>query len=88
MTKQIALADDDGSFPAVDARRPGPGFWDRLLFPGEPGFADDEPVQGITVHHLRRSTPLLGFDVPWWLTFLLVSMLAAVAVRPLVKVSF
>ena len=68
--------------------RPGTSFWDRLLHPGEPGFDADDPLQGITVHYTRRATPLLGFDVPWWLTFVLVSMLAAVAARPLVKVSF
>ena len=86
--KKIALADDTGSLLRVSTRRPGAGFSDRLLHPGEPGFAADASVQGITVHHLRRTTPFFGLDVPWWLTFLLVSMLAALLVRPFVKVSF
>ncbi len=84
----IAVSDDGERLLRVTARRPGPGFWGRLLHPGEPGFAAADPLQRVTVHYTRRATPLLGFDVPWWLTFLLVSMLAAVLVRPLVKVSF
>ena len=84
----IALAGDEKRLLRVTAMRPGTSFWDRLLHPGEPGFDADDPLQGITVHYTRRATPLLGFDVPWWLTFVLVSMLAAVLVRPLVKVSF
>ena len=86
--KTITLSDDGQRLLRVSARRPGAGFWDRLLHPGEPGFAAADQVQRITVHYARRVTPLLGFDVPWWLTFVLVSMLAAVLVRPLVKVSF
>ena len=84
----ITLADDGERLLRVTARRPGAEFWERLLHPGQPGFAADDPLQALTVHYPRRATPLLGFDVPWWLTFLLVSMLAAVLVRPLVKVSF
>ena len=73
---------------AVSARRPGPGLWDRLLNPGEPGFAAGDSVRAVVVHQPLRSTPIFGFDIPWWLTFLIVSILAALVVRPLVKVRF
>jgi hypothetical protein len=86
--KQVALATDQQMLCAVSARRPGQGWWDRLLHPGEPGLAAADPIRGIVIHHLPRSTPLFGLDVPWWLTFLIVSILAAVLVRPLVKVNF
>jgi len=86
--KQIALSDGPERLCAVETRRPGAGFWDRLLHPGERAFASGSPVRAIVVHHPRRSVPVFGLDVPWWLTFLIVSMLAAVAVRPIVKVRF
>ena len=86
--KQVAITDDATRLPSVSARRPGPSWWDRLLYPGEPGFSADSPVQAVVVHYARRSTPVFGFDVVWWLTFLIASMLAAVLVRPLVKVQF
>ncbi len=86
--KELSVAATGGTFCPVDVRRAGPGFFDRVLYPGEPGIAAAAPVCGITVHHARRSTPLFGFDVPWWLTFILFSILAALAIRPVVKVSF
>ena len=86
--KQVAIAGDATRLPSVSARRPGPRWWDRLLHPGEPGFSADSPVQAVVVHYARRSTPVFGFDVVWWLTFLIASMLAALLIRPLVKVQF
>ena len=88
--KQITIAKSKHEFIPVDARRAGPGFLDRVLHPGEPGFDGQSSVQAINVYYVNktRSTPLLGFDIPWWLTFFLVSMIVAVLVRPLVKVQF
>jgi len=86
--KHVALAAQKEPLCAVSVRRPGASWWDRVTHPGEPGFASASPVRGFTIHYARRSTPILGRDVPWWLTFVLVSMLAAVLARPLVKVQF
>ena len=52
-------------------------FWGRVLHPGEPALAPDAAATAITVHYPRRATPVLGLDVPWWLTFLVVSMATA-----------
>ncbi len=84
----LTIADNPQRMLRVTAMRPGPSFWNRLLHPGEPAFEADDPVQSITLHYPRRATPLLGFDLPWWLTFILISMLAAVLVRPIVKVTY
>jgi len=86
--KQIAVENARTRLPLVSVRRPGAGWWDRLLHPGEAGFAAGSPVRAVVVHHPSRATPLLGVDVPWWATFLIVSILAAVLVRPLVGVRF
>ncbi len=86
--KSLIGADDADRLCTVSARRPGSGFFDRLLFPGEPGFASDAPVRSIDVRYPDRSTPIFGVNVPWWGTFFIVSMLAAIIVRPFLKVQF
>jgi hypothetical protein len=86
--KTVAVADRREQLIAVDTRRPGPGWTGRLLHPGEPAFEASEGVRGIAVHYPRRSTPILGLDLPWWGTFLLVSLLAAVVGGRLMKVQF
>lgn len=72
----------------VNPRRAGPGFWDRLLYPVEPAFGADSPVRSIDVRYPKRSTPVFGLDVPWWATFIVLSMVAALLVRPFLKVQF
>ncbi len=86
--KQVVIADPTEAFRPVSVRRAGPGWWDRLLHPGEPAFNVDDPVRGIEINYRERSTPLFGWDVPWWATLLVVSIVSALVVRPLVKVQF
>lgn len=86
--KQVAVSDRAGRLTRVSVQRPGPVWLDRLLHPVEPAFAADSPVRAVVVHHDRLSTPVLGFDVPWWLTLLVVSCVSALLVKPLVKVQF
>lgn len=84
----LAVSPDGPGVSVVCARHPGPGLWDQLLHPGEFGFSAESPVRGIVVYHRKRSTPIFGIDLPWWLTFLIVAMLTALAVRPVLKVQF
>ncbi len=86
--KTFLGTDDTNRLCTVSVRRPGTGFWDRLLRPGEAGFDADAPVRGADVRYPRRSTPIFGIDVPWWATFLIVSMGTALIVRPFLKVQF
>ncbi len=86
--KSFAGAEDGRRLCTVSTRRAGPGFWDRLLRPAEPGFAPDSPVQSIDVRFPRRATPIFGVDAPWWATFIVVSMVTALLVRPFLKVQF
>lgn len=72
----------------VSPRRPGTGFWDRLLYPGEPAFGKDSPIQRIAIRYAQRTNTLFGFAIPWWLTFFVVSILAALALKPVIKVQF
>jgi hypothetical protein len=84
----LAATDDPQRLMAVDSERPGPGWISRLLHPGEPGFHHSEAVRGIEIHYPKRSTPILGVDLPWWATFLVLSMLTAVLVGRTMKVQF
>ena len=86
--KRIVISDDMQRLQPINIRRPGPGWWDQFLYPGEPGLPRGGALRGIEVDYPRRQTPIFGLNVPWWATFLIVSMLSALAVKPLVGVSF
>jgi len=86
--KEVAVASESQMFCPVSVRLPGPGWWDRLLHPVEQTLGAGSPLRGITVHHQQRDVPLFGWNVPWWATVLIVSTVAALVVRPLVKVQF
>lgn len=86
--KSFIGTDDTDRLCNVSPRRPGTGFFDRLIYPAEPGFGGDSPVQSVDLRYPARSTPIFGIDMPWWGTFFIVSMLAAICVRPFLKVQF
>ena len=82
------LTSEGARLTHVSARRPGRGLFDRLLNPAEAAIPADSMIRAIVVHYPARVTPILGFDIPWWVTFLIVSMLAALAASPFLKVKF
>jgi hypothetical protein len=86
--KRVDVDLGDDRLATVSPRRPGRNWWDRLLHPAEPALPADSPARGIQVDLPRRETPVLGLDAPWWLTFVLTSIVAALVLRPIVKVRF
>ena len=86
--KRLTVSDDSGRLCIVSDLRPGRNFWDRLLYPGERALPADSPAQGIAIDYPARTTPMFGVDVPWWLTFLIASILIAFLLRPVLKVRF
>lgn len=88
--KQLVVREDpDASvLTFVSPVRPGTSFWDRLLYPGEPGFDSSSPVQAISIDYGSRTNTVFGLALPWWATFFIVSILAALAIKPVVKVQF
>lgn len=86
--KALVVSDRPDLLHRVSPQRPGSNIFDRILYPTESGFTSDSPVQSISIQHPRNSSPIFGLDIPWWATFFIVSMLAAVATRPWLKVQF
>jgi len=86
--KRVIAADADHRFRAVDRRLAGGQFLDRLFHPGEVALDRQAAVSAITVHYAARRSLFVGEYMPWWLTFLVISSVAAILVRPLVGVEF
>lgn len=86
--KTVAVADGRQRLMAVDTQRPGFHWAGRLLHPGEPGFLPMDAARAIVVHYPQRSTPIFGIDLPWWATFLLLSMLSAIVGGRIMNVQF
>ncbi|MCK4874016.1 MAG: hypothetical protein KAS72_14940 [Phycisphaerales bacterium] len=86
--KRLTVVGSENQLLTVNPRRAGPGLWDRIAHPGEPAFASDSPVQAVVVRYPDRVTPIFGLRIAWWVTFLVVSMLTALVVRPFLKVQF
>jgi len=85
--KQLAVTDTPQRLRLVSVRRPGHGFFDRLFHPFEASFTAGLPVVGVEVHYLDRQTPIWGLQLPWWLTFFIVSMVVALMSRRFFRVS-
>jgi hypothetical protein len=86
--KQFISAADPVRLQIVSIERPEAGFWSRLLHPIEPALGSESPVRRIVISYPRRSTPIFGINIPWWGTFLIVSIVTALIIRPLVRVQF
>lgn len=86
--KAVVVRGDAGRVEFVSPVRAGASFWERLLYPGEPAFDRDSPVQRISVAYASRSTPIFGLNIHWIITLVVVSILGAFLVKPLMKVQF
>ena len=87
--KSLAVSDSPRQLTVVGQRRPGPGFWDQLFHPTEVAFSPSSAVRQVDVFYPHaRSTPCLGMNLPWWLTFMIASILAALVARPFVGAQF
>jgi uncharacterized membrane protein (DUF106 family) len=64
----------------------GGGFWDRLLYSAEPSIPQSSVFESVQVYYPARATPILGYDVHWLITLLVLSIVFALIVKPLVNV--
>jgi hypothetical protein len=81
--KELAIG---SGYMRVSTRRPGWNWWDALRYPCEEPFGANSPVQSIEVEYPDRSSWTSGTDL-WVIYWFIVSMVAALCFRRLIKVS-
>jgi hypothetical protein len=86
--KSLTAARDAEALATVSGLKPSTSIVERLLFPGEDACDGDSAVRNVKVQYPPRATPIFGVNIPWWGTFLIVSMLTALLLKPFVKVQF
>ena len=77
VSKVFPMAATANALKVSNPKRAGDSFWDQVLYPAESSLSVDLPIQAIELKLKRRETPILGWRIPWWATFFLVSMLVA-----------
>jgi hypothetical protein len=68
------------------SRLKGGSFFDRLLYSAEDSIPDSSVFESIEVYYPTRSTPLLGWDVHWLISLLILSIVFALIFKPFLKV--
>ena len=84
----VSAEPDSSRLTYANPMRAGTSFWDQLLYPAEPAFDASSPIQEIKIWYGARENTLCGMAIPWWLTFFIVSIIAALALKPWIKVQF
>ncbi len=82
--KQIVTSDQ--ALARVSAVTPSRDFWDVLQHPGEPPLPPDSFAERISVDYPSRRIGLLGWETHWLVFLLIVSTLAALAFKRLLRV--
>lgn len=82
--KQIPISDQ------MHARacpvRPGASVLDQILYPAEQPARANDTIQRVEARLPTGSTPVFGWDMHWIITFLIVSIIAALIAKPIFKV--
>ena len=86
--QKLAVARAGGPLMGIAARRPSHAWWDQILHPLEGPCPSGGPISAINVQYTRRHTPILGLNIPWWATFGLTAMAAALICRRSLGVHF
>lgn len=64
----------------------GGSFFQRLLYSAEQSIPASSAFASIEVFYPKRSTPILGFDVHWLISLLVLSIVFALIFKPFFKV--
>ncbi len=73
VSKQVVVAP---GLARVSPVRLKDNFWERVLTSSEPAFADDSPVQSITVNYAPREINFAWMEWNWIVLFFVVSLIA------------
>lgn len=78
------FAGDD--FARISTCRGG-GFWDRLLYSAEPSIPEASMFESVRIlYYDKRATPILGYDIHWLITLMVLSIVFALLLKPVFKV--
>ena len=66
--------------------RPGPVWSEQLLFPAEAPARGTDVIQAIRLELPKDETPVFGLHVHWIISYFIISMVAALLIKPLLKV--
>jgi uncharacterized membrane protein (DUF106 family) len=81
-TKQLVVGK---GFARLNPVRPGTEIGKMLMYPDEEPFAADSPVKSITLKYPDRVSLTSGTD--WWIAyFFIMSLIAALIIKPILKV--
>lgn len=83
LAKQIV---GGGGWGAVPQRRTGRGWWDALLYPGEPPAPADHAIEAVEIGYPRLELRVAGMRVDWLVVFLLLSIAFGFACRRMLRV--
>lgn len=84
VTKSFAVGEKQDR---VSPKRPGPGLLDKLIYPAESPFGRDSTIQSISIAYPPRDSWFCGAD--WWIVwFLILSIVAALILKPVLRVKF
>ena len=83
VTKELRVGD---GFMRVSPRRPGWDWYDILVNPAESAFPPESPVQSVEIAYPERTSWTSGTDT-WVIYWFAISMVAAFACKPVLKVN-
>jgi hypothetical protein len=86
--KEFPMSVTPNVLQVSNPKRPGVSVWNQLLYPAESSLSADSPIESIDIQLTPRDTPILGWKVPWWATFFMVSMLVAFITGKFVGVQY
>jgi hypothetical protein len=82
--KEFVVGD---SFARVSALRPAPRWTDRLLHPVEAPIPNDSRIESIAIAYPSEDSWVHGANY-WVVTFFVISLVAALVLKPVFKVKF
>lgn len=75
-----------GELQRICWRIPGTGLWDQFLHPGVAPLPDDGPIIGVDIRYPVRTTEILGMDIHWVFSVIIISTVFALLFKPFFKV--
>jgi hypothetical protein len=77
ISKELPMSGTSSVLQVSNPKRAGVSALDQLLYPAELSLSADSPIESIDIQLTPRENLILGWRVPWWATFFIVSMFVA-----------